>query len=88
MGLCAAATILTEDASYSEICLITGIAGVGLTISCLCLYIRLCLLTDKTDVRDFQILYFLPAGVSSALFLLAANKGTIVYFYIIFLAPL
>ncbi|XP_043278502.1 dolichol kinase [Venturia canescens] len=75
IGLCAAATILREENSYSEICLIVGITGVGLVISCLCLYTRLWLLSDKTDVRDFQILYFLPSGVSSMLFLLWANKG-------------
>ncbi|KZC12699.1 Dolichol kinase, partial [Dufourea novaeangliae] len=76
VGLSAVLTILKEDASYSEICLITGITGVGLVISSLCLYLRLS--TEKVVVRDFQAIYFLPAIISSMLYLLIAHKGLLV----------
>lgn len=70
-------TILKEDASYSEICLIVGLTGVGLIISCACLYLRL--LTVKVAIKDFQVIYFLPAIVTSMLYLLIANKGIPIY---------
>lgn len=73
VGLSAVLTILKEDASYSEICLIVGLTGVGLIISCACLYLRL--LTAKVAIKDFQVIYFLPAIVTSMLYLLIANKG-------------
>ena len=73
VGLSAILTISKEDASYSEICLIVGLTGVGLVISCVCLYLRLS--TEKVVARDFQVIYFLPAIVTSMLYLLIANKG-------------
>ncbi|CAK9810621.1 Dolichol kinase [Anthophora quadrimaculata] len=76
VGLSAILTILKEDASYSEICLIVGLTGVGLIVSSLCLYLKL--LTEKVAVRDFQAIYFLPAIITSLLYLLVANKGLLV----------
>lgn len=73
-GLTAAATILKEDNSYSEICLLLGITGVGLIVGCLCLYARL--IKKDVAVKDFHLLYFLPAIITSTLYLLVANKGT------------
>ncbi|XP_053983973.1 dolichol kinase [Hylaeus volcanicus] len=76
VGLSAILTILKEDASYSEICLISGLTGIGLLISCACLYLRLS--TEQVAVRDFQVIYFLPALITSMLYLLIANKGLLV----------
>ncbi|XP_033226124.1 dolichol kinase [Belonocnema kinseyi] len=76
MGLSAAATFLYEDHSYSEICLLEGLTGIGLIISCACLYIFLS--TDKVVVKDFQAVYFLPAIITSTLYLFLANKGLLV----------
>ncbi|XP_015118179.1 dolichol kinase isoform X1 [Diachasma alloeum] len=73
MGLSAMATILREDNSYSEICLLVGLTGVGLIISTACLFVQL--IIDKSPSRDFQIIYFLPASITSMLYLLGANKG-------------
>lgn len=77
VGLSAILTIMKEDASYSEICLIVGLTGIGLLISCACLYLRLS--TEKIAVRDFQVIYFLPAIITSMLYLLIANKGIPIY---------
>ncbi|CAL7944291.1 unnamed protein product [Xylocopa violacea] len=76
IGLSAILTILQEDSSYSEICLIVSLTGVGLVISCLCLYLRLAF--EKIAIRDFQAIYFFPSIVTSLLFLLVANKGLLV----------
>lgn len=76
MGLCATSTLLYEDHSYSEICLLEGLTGIGLMISCLFLYILLS--TDKVVVKDFQVAYFLPSIITSTLYLLLANKGLLV----------
>ncbi|XP_029052292.2 dolichol kinase [Osmia bicornis bicornis] len=76
VGLSAFLTILKEDNSYSEICLIVGLTGIGLVISSICLYIKLS--TKMVTVRDFQVIYFLPAIVTSMLYLLIANKGLLV----------
>ncbi|XP_046623421.1 dolichol kinase isoform X1 [Neodiprion virginianus] len=76
VGLSAAITILREDSSYSEICLLTGITGIGLVMSCLCLILRLS--TETAAVKDFQVLYFLPAMFTSVLFLLFGEKGLLV----------
>lgn len=73
IGFSAVLTLLKESNSYSEICLVTGLAGFGLLVSCLCLYIRLCI--GKSAIKDFQAIYFLPAIVTSVLYLLIANKG-------------
>ena len=73
MGLSAAATLLYEGHSYSEICLIEGLTGIGLIIGCACLYMLLS--TDKVVVKDFQAVYFLPAIITSTLYLFLANKG-------------
>lgn len=73
IGLCAVLTLLKESNSYSEICLVTGLAGFGLLVGCLCLYIRLS--TGKSALKDFQAIYFLPAITTSMLYLLIANKG-------------
>lgn len=73
VGLSASITILREDSSYSEICLLTGITGIGLMMSCLCLFIRLS--TETTAIKDFQVLYFLPAMMTSVLFLIFGDKG-------------
>lgn len=72
VGLSAIATLLREDSSYSEICLLVGLTGFGLIISCVCLYLRLS--TEKVAVKDFQVIYFLPAIITSMLFLFVANK--------------
>lgn len=77
IGLSAILTILKEDASYSEICLVVGLTGIGLVISCVCLYLKLS--TEKVVARDFQVIYFLPAIVTSMLYLLIANKGIPIY---------
>ncbi|XP_076633850.1 dolichol kinase [Colletes latitarsis] len=76
VGLSSILTILKEDSSYSEICLIAGLTGIGLLISCVCLYLRLS--TERVAVRDFQVIYFLPALITSMLYLLIANKGLLV----------
>ncbi|XP_076231770.1 dolichol kinase [Calliopsis andreniformis] len=76
VGLSAVLTILKEDTSYSEICLIVGVTGIGLLICCACLYWRLS--TEKIAIKDFQVIYFLPAIVTSMLYLLIANKGLLV----------
>ncbi|XP_076643641.1 dolichol kinase [Halictus rubicundus] len=73
VGFSAILNLLKEDTSYSEICLIVGLTGVGLVISSICLYLRLS--TKKVVARDFQVIYFLPAIVTSMLYLLVANKG-------------
>nr|XP_033322583.1 dolichol kinase [Megalopta genalis] len=73
VGLSAILNLLKEDTSYSEICLIVGLTGVGLVMSSICLYVRLT--TKKVIVKDFQVIYFLPAIVTSMLYLLVANKG-------------
>ncbi|XP_011504210.1 PREDICTED: dolichol kinase isoform X3 [Ceratosolen solmsi marchali] len=69
-------TFLKEDSSYSEICLLTGIAGGGLIISCICLYIRL--MMKNVAAKDFHVVYFVPAIILSTLFLLVGNKGLLV----------
>ncbi|KAJ8674257.1 hypothetical protein QAD02_005519 [Eretmocerus hayati] len=76
IGLSALITFLKEDSSYSEICLLVGIAGGGLIISCTCLYARL--MMDNTAAKDFHLIYFLPAIILSTLFLLVGNKGLLV----------
>lgn len=76
VGLSAMLTILKEDNSYSEICLIVGVTGIGLVISSICLYTKLS--TKKVTVKDFQVIYFLPAIITSILYLLIANKGLLV----------
>ncbi|XP_011305240.1 dolichol kinase [Fopius arisanus] len=73
IGLSAAATILREDNSYSEICLLVGLTGVGLIICTACLFVQL--IIDKSPSKDFQIIFFLPASITSMLYLLGANKG-------------
>ncbi|XP_076288430.1 dolichol kinase [Lasioglossum baleicum] len=73
VGFSAILNLLKEDTSYSEICLIVGLTGVGLVISSICLYLRLS--TRKVVARDFQVTYFLPAIVTSMLYLFVANKG-------------
>jgi dolichol kinase len=73
IGLSALMTFLKEDNSYSEICLLTGIAGGGLIVSCTCLYIRL--MMKNIAAKDFHVVYFLPAITLSTLFLLVGNKG-------------
>ncbi|XP_051165036.1 dolichol kinase [Leptopilina boulardi] len=76
MGFCATSTLLYEDHSYSEICLLEGLTGIGLIISCFILYILLS--TKNVVVKDFQVVYFLPCIVTSTLLLLVANKGLLV----------
>ncbi|OAD58880.1 Dolichol kinase, partial [Eufriesea mexicana] len=76
VGLSAILTILKEDTSYSEICLIVGLTGIGLVVCSICLYLRLS--TEKVTVRDFQAIYFLPAIITSLLYLFVANKGLLV----------
>ncbi|XP_017875190.1 dolichol kinase [Ceratina calcarata] len=76
VGLSAILTLLQEDASYSEICLIVGLTGIGLVVSSICLYLRLAI--EKITVRDFQVAYFLPAIITSLSYLLVANKGLLV----------
>ncbi|XP_050457820.1 dolichol kinase [Cataglyphis hispanica] len=73
VGLSAAITILREENSYSEICLCVGTAGFGLLLCSICLYIRLSI--EKVVAKDFHAIYFLPAIVTSLLFLFVANKG-------------
>ncbi|XP_029660089.1 dolichol kinase [Formica exsecta] len=73
VGLSAAVTILREENSYSEICLCVGTTGFGLVLSSICLYTRLSI--EKVAAKDFHAIYFLPAIVTSLLFLLVANKG-------------
>ncbi|XP_043584382.1 dolichol kinase [Bombus pyrosoma] len=76
VGLSAVLTLLKEGASYSEICLIVGLTGIGLVISSICLYLKLS--TEKVTVKDFQAIYFLPAIITSLLYLLVVNKGLLV----------
>lgn len=76
MGFCATSTLLYEDHSYSEICLLEGLTGIGLIMSCFILYILLS--TNNVVVKDFQVVYFLPCIVTSTLYLLVANKGLLV----------
>ncbi|KAG7204890.1 hypothetical protein KM043_005288 [Ampulex compressa] len=73
IGLSAILTLLREESSYSEICLLVGVTGFGLIISCVCLYTRLSM--EKIAVKDFQVIYFLPAIITSMSYLLIANKG-------------
>lgn len=73
VGLSAAVTILREPNSYSEICLCVGTAGFGLVLCSICLYMWLSI--EKIAVKDFHAIYFLPAIVTSLLFLFIANKG-------------
>ncbi|GAB1868650.1 dolichol kinase [Camponotus japonicus] len=73
VGLSAAVTILKEQNSYSEICLCVGTAGFGLVLCSICLYMRLSI--EKVAVKDFHAIYFLPAIVTSLLFLFIANRG-------------
>lgn len=73
VGLSAALTLLNDSNSYSEICLVTGLTGFGLLVSSLSLYIRLCI--GKSPIKDFHVIYFLPAIVTSMLYLFMANKG-------------
>lgn len=72
IGLSAALTLLNDSNSYSEICLVTGLTGFGLLVSSLSLYIRLCI--GKSAIKDFHVIYFLPAIVTSMLYLFMANK--------------
>lgn len=83
IGLSAILTLLEEDTSYSEICLIVGLTGIGLIISSICLYLRLS--SEKITVKDFQAIYFLPAIITSLLYLFVANKGTIYKYYFMLL---
>lgn len=83
IGLSAILTLLEEDTSYSEICLIVGLTGIGLIISSICLYSRLS--SEKITVKDFQAIYFLPAIITSLLYLFVANKGTIYKYYFMLL---
>ncbi|XP_070168953.1 dolichol kinase isoform X2 [Polyergus mexicanus] len=76
VGLSAAVTILREENSYSEICLCVGTTGFGLVLCSICLYTRLSI--EKVAAKDFHAIYFLPAIVTSLLFLLVANKGLLV----------
>ncbi|KAH0951120.1 hypothetical protein HN011_003740 [Eciton burchellii] len=73
VGLCAVLTILKEENSYSEICLIVGTAGFGLILCTFCLYTRLSM--QRVTAKDFHVVYFLPAIITSIIFLLAANRG-------------
>jgi len=73
VGLSAVVTILREESSYSEICLFVGTAGFGLVLCSLCLYARLSM--KQIIAKDFHAVYFVPAIITSILFLLAANKG-------------
>ncbi|XP_011696578.1 PREDICTED: dolichol kinase [Wasmannia auropunctata] len=73
VGLSAVVTILREDSSYSEICLFVGTTGFGLVLCSLCLYARLSM--KQVVAKDFHAVYFVPAIITSVLFLLAANKG-------------
>ncbi|XP_018304108.1 dolichol kinase [Mycetomoellerius zeteki] len=73
VGLSVVITILREESSYSEICLSVGTTGFGLVLCCLCLYARLSM--KQIIAKDFHAVYFVPAIITSILFLLAANKG-------------
>lgn len=73
VGLVAAVTILKEQNSYSEICLCVGTVGFGLVLCSICLYMRLSI--EKIAVKDFHAIYFLPAIITSLLFLFIANRG-------------
>ncbi|XP_046834604.1 dolichol kinase isoform X1 [Vespa crabro] len=73
IGFCAVLTLLKESSSYSEICLVTGLGGFGLLVSCLSLYVRLFM--GNGAIKDFQVIYFLPSITTSMLYLLVANKG-------------
>ncbi|XP_011859748.1 PREDICTED: dolichol kinase [Vollenhovia emeryi] len=73
VGLSAAVTISREESSYSEICLFVGTTGFGLILCSLCLYARLSM--KQIVAKDFHAIYFVPAIITSVLFLLAANKG-------------
>lgn len=73
VGLSAAITILREQNSYSEICLLVGTTGFGLVLCTFCLYARLSM--QRVTAKDFHVIYFLPAIVTSMIFLLAANRG-------------
>ncbi|XP_074114082.1 dolichol kinase isoform X3 [Cotesia typhae] len=75
IGTCALITFMKEDSSYSEICLLTGLTGLGLIMSCICLIFQLYI---DTSSKDFQLLYFLPASLTSMLYLLWANKDLLV----------
>lgn len=77
MGMSAIATILREDNSYSEVCLLVGLTGIGLIISTASLFVQLFI--DKTPGKDFQIIYFLPASITSMMYLLGANKGMLIF---------
>lgn len=74
VGLSALFTFLKEDNSYSEICLLNGLAGAGLLISCICLYTRL--MSLNVLAKDFHVVYFLPAITLATLFHFVGNKGT------------
>lgn len=76
IGLCAITSYLREDNSYSEICLLVGITGIGLILSSICLILQLSI--EQTASKDFQIIYFLPAVITSMLYLLWANKGMLI----------
>lgn len=75
VGLSAVITILKEENSYSEICLFVGITGFSLVLCSLCLYIRLSM--QQVAAKDFHVIYFLPAIVTS-IYLLAANRGMLI----------
>lgn len=72
VGLSAAVTLLKEENSYSEICLFVGITGLSLVLCSLCLYLRLSM--QQVTAKDFHVIYFLPAIVTS-IYLLVVNKG-------------
>ncbi|XP_072745741.1 dolichol kinase [Anoplolepis gracilipes] len=76
VGLNAVLTIWKEENSYSEICLSVGTTGCGLVLCSICLYMRLSM--EKVAAKDFHAIYFLPAIVTTLLFLLAANRGLLV----------
>lgn len=65
-----------------------GLTGIGLVISSICLYLKLS--TEKVTVKDFQAIYFLPAIITSLLYLLVVNKGISIYKYcfILLIIPL
>ncbi|XP_014476857.1 PREDICTED: dolichol kinase isoform X3 [Dinoponera quadriceps] len=73
VGLSAAVTILKEENSYSEICLFVGTTGFSLVLCSFCLYARLSM--QRVAAKDFHVIYFLPAIVTSILYLFAANRG-------------
>ncbi|XP_047369298.1 dolichol kinase isoform X5 [Vespa velutina] len=82
IGFCGVLTLLKESNSYSEICLVTGLGGFGLLVSCLSLYVRLFM--GNGAIKDFHAIYFLPSITTSMLYLLVANKA-IKYIHHIFL---